>query len=237
MPSPPSPRVSGLLRWTRALAVAAVALALGTVAHVAADGRLPGAMGLSVLLGATTGFSAAFLGRPASRGRLVGLVVTGQAFVHTGLSAMAGHRGDPAQHVVHVLPAVPASGTGPRGTLFEQYEASRPAVDAVPTVPAWVTHAIDDAVQHPWMVLAHVLAAVLVGCWLAVGERALWAVLALTLAWAVTLVRSLSGALGTPAAPPAPASRPISTARLLPTALRHPPGTSRRGPPALLAAR
>lgn len=231
-----SPPASWQLRWSRALVVAGVALALGAVAHVAADGRLPGAVGLAVLLGCVAGFSAAFLGGPATRFRIVGLVVAGQAFIHTGLSATAGHRGDPVRQVTHLLPPAPPSSTGTRGTLFEQYQASRPYVDAVPAVPGWLTHAIDDAVQHPWMVLLHVLAGVLAGCWLAVGERALWALLALTLAWAITLVRSLAGALDTPAPPAAPTSRPISVVGLLPRLLRHPPGTSRRGPPALLPA-
>lgn len=231
-----SPRASWQLRWSRALVVAVVALVLGAVAHVGADGKLPGPAGLLVLVGCAAGFSAALLGGPATRLRIIGLVAGGQAFIHTGLSAMAGHRGDPVRHVAHVLPPTPVSSTGPRGTLFEQYEASRPYADAVPSVPGWVTHAVDDAVQHPWMVLLHVIAAVLVGCWLSVGERALWAVLAMTLSWAITLVRSLAGTLGSPAAPPAPASRPVSVGSLVPLALQHPPSTSRRGPPALLAA-
>ncbi len=188
-------RASGVLRWSRALLVAVVALGAGVVAHVSAEGLLPGPVGLLVLLAATTVGSAAFLGREIGRTGLVGLLVGGQSAVHTGLAAMAGHRGDVPVTTTHVVTPPPAP--APRGaSYFDQWAASVPhAADHGPAAPAWLVHSVTDLLAHPVMALAHLLAAAALGLWLAYGERAVWALLRIGGSAATSLVRALHGRL------------------------------------------
>ncbi|RNL80114.1 hypothetical protein [Nocardioides marmorisolisilvae] len=231
MPSHASPA----LRWLRALAIASVAVSTGVIAHVSADGLLPGPRGITVLVVLCTALTAIFLGRRASTLRVVTLVVAGQAFIHSGLAAMAGHRGDPVS-VPTPHPAIVPMGTGPRtGSYFDQWSQAQPNGAAGPAVPAWMVHTAVDIAAHPAMAVAHVLAAVAVGLWLSVGERALWAVLALTAALAVRLVRALAGLSVPPAIPVLRLRRSLMQPRISRT-LQHSPGVSRRGPPLLLAA-
>src|SRR5690349_13093944 len=120
MSSPASPA----LRWSRAALLGAMAFLAGVGAHLSADGRLPGPVGLTLLaLGCTTG-AAMFLGRQASTRRLIVLVVGGQGFVHTGLAALAGHRGDP----VRVAPRLhPVAAVDRSGSYFDQWSQTNPA--------------------------------------------------------------------------------------------------------------
>lgn len=191
-----SGRASATLRWSRAALVAVVALGAGVVAHVSADGLLPGPAGLLVLFAATTMGAAAFLGREIGRVRMVALLVGGQSAVHTGLAAMAGHRGDVPRvatpHVV-VAPPTPVSRSG---SYFDQWAASVPhGADHGPGVPTWLVHSIADLLAHPAMALGHVLAAAALGLWLAYGERAVWALIRLGGSTAVSLVRALRSRL------------------------------------------
>lgn len=229
-------RASLTLRWVRACLLAAVALATGTVAHVSADGLLPGPGGLFFLGFTCTALAAMFLGRQASTLRLVTLVVGGQGFVHTGLAAMAGHRGDPVTAAPHhtITPkAVPRT-----GSYYDQWAQAHPSDGAAPAVPAWLVHAVADVAEHPAMALAHVLAAMAVGLWLAVGERALFAVIALTAALAVALVRRLSEALlvRPPVLVPVTVRRTSYRLSRLPRRDVWSRGPVRRGPPLLAAA-
>jgi hypothetical protein len=131
------------------------------------------------------------------------------------------------------------------GSLADQYYAGHPSGEQVRlTVPFPVQHLLADMTQqHAAMALGHLLAAVAVGLWLARGERALWALLALTathllepalIRWstiaagvhleAVSLVRLLRQ----------PADTRIEPARPIERALAR--SVVRRGPPAALAA-
>ena len=138
------------LLWLRALLLATVALSVGSVAHVTADGALPGAPALVVLLALGTAAAAPLLRSRASTRRVVLLLVLGQATVHAVLTAASGHHDDgPAE--------VPATG---------------PAL--------WVHHLAEDlTAAHAVMALAHAAAAAVVGLWLARGEHALWLLVAL----------------------------------------------------------
>ncbi|MBO9524364.1 MAG: hypothetical protein J7518_22735 [Nocardioidaceae bacterium] len=231
-------RASLTLRWARAAVLASVALGTGAVAHLSADGLLPGPGGLLVLALAWTTLAAMLLGRQASTLRLVALVVGGQAFVHTGLAAMAGHRGDPV--TPHAAPSplpMPTPHPVPRtGSYFDQWAQSRPQGGAAPAVPAWLVHAVADVAEHPAMALAHVLAAVAVGLWLAVGERALFALLALTLTLVVALVRRLASVLGPVPLVPRPVRRASYGLLRVPRRDVWSLGPVRRGPPFLLTA-
>jgi hypothetical protein len=182
-----------LLRWSRAVLLGAVAMVAGVLGHLSADGLLPGPWALTVVLAVCIAGSAVFLGRPASRLRVVSLLVGGQTFVHGTLTALAGHRGDPPlRHALPPDPAVPVPHTSVTrvGSLADQYYAGHPASKHVSlTVPFPVQHLVADMTQqHAVMALAHLLAAVAVGLWLARGERALWALLALTAGLATQLL-------------------------------------------------
>jgi hypothetical protein len=181
-------RTAGVaLRWTRAGLLSAVAMVSGVVAHESANGILPGPVALAVLFVVCTALAATQLGRPASTLRVVVLVMAGQTFVHGTLTALSGHRGDPPLKRVAAAPSfTPAVGlpTGPgrRGSYFQlAYAQQHPGSGHVAlTIPAPVQHLMADMTgAHATMALAHLAAAAVVGLWLAVGERALWAIVAL----------------------------------------------------------
>ena len=79
------------------------------------------------------------------------------------------------------------------------------------------------------MLLVHLAAALVVGAWLAAGERAVWTVL--TLIWRALLLPVLT--LATPTAP-TPAAVPAPVTSILPRIVSG--SVVRRGPPSLLAA-
>lgn len=228
-----------VLRLLRALALTGVVTVLGTVAHTLAGGRLPGVTGFAVLILLLVAGTSPLLARAASTGRIVLLVIAGQTLVHTALTASAGHAGDgvrpdPVQHTAPVIPESVLSGTRRVGTLADQLH---PQVAGGPgeqlAVPDWALHLLADLqpAQLP-MALTHLLAAAGVGLWLASGERALFALLALAAAPALLLL--LPAALPVhPARPrmPRPLLLPVVRIELL---LRS--CLARRGPPVLVLA-
>jgi hypothetical protein len=238
-------RATPALRWWRALVLAGVAFGLGLVAHLSAGGLVPGRTGLAILFGLTLTGCAAFLGRAASTLRIATLVVAGQAFIHTVLTASSGHAGDPHATAPPGTPIgdpVSLAGTGRSGSLHDIYERGSLARGAGGqlVVPDWAQHLVDDLTgPHAAMAVAHVVAAALVGLWLASGERALWALIRLSRHAVTSTVQQLSAALAALApVPPVDAAQPrldSGPARRLHSVLlasTH----GRRGPPALLAA-
>jgi hypothetical protein len=159
-----------LLRWVRALVLAGVCLTLGVTLHVSADGLLPGPVPLLVLLGLSTAGAAAFLGAPASTRRVVALLVVWQTLVHGALTVLSGHRGD--------LPGSHAEAAGHGHGVAS----------------ARVQHLLADVTgPHVAMALGHLLAAAVVGLWLAAGERALWRLLTLAVRPVLSVVGALRG--------------------------------------------
>lgn len=240
-------RATPALRWWRALVLAGVAFGLGLLAHVAAGGLVPGRVGLAALFLLTLTGCAAFLARAASTLRITTLVVAGQAFIHTTLTASSGHAGDRAGHVAAAagtpggdpLSLVGADRSGSLHDIYERGSLARGTGRLV--VPDWAQHLVDDLTgPHAAMALAHVVAAALVGLWLASGERALWALIRLSRHAIAGPVRQLSAALA--AAAPVPPGGPDAQPRLDGTPARRLHSVllasthSRRGPPALLAA-
>lgn len=245
------------LLWTRAVVLAVVALGAGVVSHVAADGALPHPVALAALLGLTSAVAVPFLRDRASTGRLVGLVVGGQALTHVALSVLAGHAGDRAAPSASAAAAPVAPGTllevtdssGRRtGPLLDQYAAASDAAPAgqVGDPFTWVLDLARHQLAHvteqgPAMVLTHTLGAVALGLWLAVGERALWHLLhlgAARLAGAARAHLVLSGALAAvrdtlAAGRPRPPV-PTGWCPRLDRVLGH--QVARRGPPRLLPA-
>lgn len=249
-------KASRLLRTSRAALLGAVIMTVGSVAHVSADGRLPGLVGMLVLYAVASGACAAFLGREASALRLVALTVGGQTLLHTALAAVAGHNGDrfaraavPAVPAVPVTPAVPAGQGGPVPgasglSLYDQLSAGAPRPVQAPTtlaVPDWLVHGVADVASQPVMALAHLGAAALIALWLALGERTLWSLVRLARAGVEGLVARLAAVARAQVARLHGVVRTVLVrvdwflARpVLPVWSR---GPVRRGPPATLLAR
>ena len=160
--------------WARAALLTAVTLFLGVAAHVTADGLLPSAAWLVVLALLGVVPCAALLARPASTLRIVVLLAGGQALVHLALTVTAGHAG----HAVtgHTHPAGTPAHVDGTGSALQTLQLGRSA----PTTGGLAAgDLVQHLVDHAPMMAAHVLAAALVGLWLAVGERALWTLVAL----------------------------------------------------------
>lgn len=237
MPSRPD-----ALLWGRAVVLTGFTFLVGALGHVTTGGLLPGLPALAVLLGVGTTLAAVCLSRPASARLLVGLVAAGQAVVHGALGLTAGHgsahgaTSAPGAAVATSPTVAPVPGslpTGPGGrvgSLQDHYEATvaAPAATGL-TVPHPAA-----LLDHLPMFLAHAAAGVLVGLWLAVGERAVWTLLGLAARRVL--------------APLAVVLRPVTPARLPRPAVAHlhplhraardrvTRSVVRRGPPALLAA-
>lgn len=180
--------------WSRALVLSAVAWLSGALAHVAADGELPGPAVLLGLLGGGAVAAAPLLRGPASALRTCLLVVLGQQAVHLALSVTARHAAMAGHH---------------HGPL-----------------------------EDPAMLGTHVLAAVACGWWLARGDRALWAVLALGgRAWSRALTRWALLLAGRPLGvrPGGGTATPADHPRPRPLLQDLGRSVSRRGPPRLPA--
>lgn len=170
------------MRWIRAALLSAVAMGSGALGHLAAGGLMPGRVALGVLFAVCLGTAGSALGRPASTLRVVVLVIAGQTFIHGALTALSGHKGDPPSSRSEAAgpAAVVPAGEGRRvGSLYDQVYAGHPgAARTQLAVPAPVEHLLADLTgPHAVMALAHLVAAVLVGLWLARGEHALWELL------------------------------------------------------------
>jgi hypothetical protein len=156
-------QAGALLRWARAGLLSGTVLTVSALAHTSAGGMLPSVLVLVGLTGATTLILAAVLGRPAGRIRVVGLLAGGQAVLHLAMTVLSGHT--PAPVAVHAHHHVHA----PTSALSAHAEASP---DLLGT---WLSHLQDDlSGPNLAMACAHMVAAVVLGWWLASGERALW---------------------------------------------------------------
>lgn len=195
----PSDRASGVLLWGRAATLSAVVMLVGSVSHVSAGGLLPHAGWLAAMTAVCAVLCARFLLTAIGTFRLVAVVVAGQALVHVALTVSGGHRAAPtgaaglADH-----PHAPGEGAGALHAL--QHAAETTALTNDPGHSA-AYGALGHLVEHtvsagPLMLLGHLAAAVAVGLWLAVGESALWTVLALTSASVRTLVSTTLRSLG-----------------------------------------
>lgn len=212
-------RADPFARWARAGVLAAVVVLVGSLAHASAGGLLPGAASMLALLAAVAAGCALLLGRVASAPLLVTLTVAGQLVVHGALSAMAGHQ-PPASH----------------GAMSDLHHAA----DA-PAAPGWAVHALQDLVERPGMAAAHLAASALVGLWLALGERALWSLVALARCGARRALRHAVAALWVVASLVHVVRRAVVVRRSRDEPLPQLPlwsrGPARRGPPAVQPTR
>lgn len=184
------------LLWVRAAVVGTLAFVLGVVGHATAEGRLPGPVLLTFLLGCCVALSGPLLTRPASRRRLVLLLVGGQSVIHGVLTVTAGHVGDPVRRhaagplgdapygaggIADAWGTLPVSGGHRVGSLQDAFALQPGSTADTPLAPALpIGHLVNDLSAHAPMMAAHLAAAVLVGLWLAHGERCLWTVIALS---------------------------------------------------------
>ena len=169
--------------WMRALVVGSISFFLGVAGHVTADGLLPGPLFLVALLGLSILLGVPVLNRPATPVRLVAMLVGGQTAIHLVLSVTSGHRGDAAASSGTVarprgIGSLPVVDGRRVGSLQDAYQGTADQSALSPTLP--VGHLISDMSAHAPMMVAHLVAAALVGLWLARGERYLWTILALT---------------------------------------------------------
>jgi hypothetical protein len=152
--------MASALRWMRALALASVLVGTGVAGHVAAGAAMPAPAVLALLLVLATLVLAPVLGTPASSVRVALLVIGGQALLHVSLNLItrnpAGHTG-----AGMVMPDGPHGSMPMSGGMFHAAAASG-------ETSVWMGSA------HVGMLLAHLVAGLLLGLWLAAGERAAW---------------------------------------------------------------
>lgn len=218
---------NGVLRWVRALTLASVMLASGLTGHLAAGGVAPTTTVLLPVFVLLTAAIAPLLGAPASTTRVITLLVAGQALLHVVLQVLGGTATGVAGH--SLLTPADAGGAATSHLLAH--------VDTA--VPTGGSTALLGS-SHLGMLLVHLAAAVVVGVWLAAGERAAWTLVAVAAlpvvdAWIRLreLARTDAGAWAAP------------RRRALPRWSHEVPvrpsswvgrGVSRRGPPRLRAA-
>ena len=232
------PVATGALLWFRAGVLSVVALLTGAIAHVEADGLLPGTGVLVLLVLAGTVASAPMLRRQGSTRRIVVLLVAGQSAVHMALAVTAGHRGDPVARAAPT-PSIPTA-TGPRtGSYMDVVYSSRVGEHGGGlSVPAPLLHAVHDLSAHPAMAVAHLIAAAVCGWWLASGERAVWLLVGVAArSWSQLVTRALSRWVQAARAAAATATSiafptlVVAVASPLPQSQVRSRSVSRRGPP------
>lgn len=212
------------LRWTRAGTVATVATLMAVWAHVRADGHAPSLPVLLFLALGLTGAAASLLVRPASASRVVLLTVGGQLVAHYVITAASVHdtTGSAfADMQAANMPGMAGERTGHHAGLMLEHGAS----GAGPASESLLSQLTSPDTR---MMAAHVLAAVVVGLWLAAAERAVWSLL--THIWRALRLPALV-LPSTPVADSAPAQQQtgVTLARL------GSGSVVRRGPPHLLA--
>jgi hypothetical protein len=176
-----------VLRGMRVLTLPSVLFTSGLAGHVASHGATPAGWVLVALFVLTVVGVAPFAGAPLSPARVVALLVGGQGVLHTVLQLLSGT-------ALTATTAICDPGTGGPG--------SSPTSSHLMTHPdAAASHGFSMSLMsggHLVMLLGHLAAAVVVGLWLAAGERALWMLLALTArplvdAWGTVMAAARGG--------------------------------------------
>lgn len=216
----------GVLRWVRALTLALVLLVSGCVGHGAAGGAAPPMALLVPLLLIAAVAVAPFVERPVATGRVAVLLLVGQGVLHVVLQVVAGS----------TVSGRPGGSMGYQGVAMTHAMAGGAAVTPYPVT--LFTGA------HLGMLLTHVVAAMVVGVWLAAGERAVWMLLevaALPLVEVWRAVRDAARRLAATAGTALAVAGPVPTLRwdcgpFVRTPVWSAGSVLRRGPPRLDAA-
>lgn len=173
------------MRWARAGFLSVVGAVTGTVAHASAGGGTP-PLSTSVVLAVLLTFLAApLLGRPASGRRVVLLLLAGEALIHVVLSMGTGGHHQVAPRV----PGASLAGAALQGHVTGSHETS----DRLLTGMVWLAQQVPGS--DALMTCAHLAAFLVIGLWLAIGERALWAVIRLIARPLAAVVRAVAARL------------------------------------------
>ncbi|MET7684629.1 hypothetical protein [Streptomyces sp. NPDC005423] len=209
-------------RTVRAAVFAAVCVLLAALGHVLMSGDHVPARALAAALVATGAAGWSLAGRERGLPLIVTVVVAAQAALHSAFS-LAAPRNAPMPGMA-MGPADTASMAGLRMDSLDMGHMGPGRPDLMGWAPGGGT-------SSAGMLLAHLLAALLCGLWLAYGEKAAFRVLRAVAGWLAVPSRLLSAAL--PATPDRPRVRmrrrcPDRAPRLL--LLVH--AITLRGPPA-----
>jgi hypothetical protein len=151
------------------LTVPSVLFTSGLAGHVAGDGATPPGWVLVALFMLTVVAVAPFAGASLSPARVVALLIGGQGVLHAALQLLGG-----TFAATTVMPGAaigPATGSAPASSHLMMHHGAGASHGPVMSLMSG---------GHLVMLVAHLAAAVVVGLWLAAGERALWMLLALT---------------------------------------------------------
>ncbi len=157
-----------VLRGMRVLTLPSVLFTTGLAGHVAGDGVTPAGSVLVALYVLTVVAVVPFASTTLSPARVVALLVGGQGVLHAALQQLGGT-------AVTATTTMSSGGTG--GPVSSAHSSHLMHPDAAAS-HGFVMPLMGGG--HLVMLLAHLAAAVVVGVWLAAGERALWMLLALT---------------------------------------------------------
>jgi hypothetical protein len=152
-------------RWARVLTLSSVLFTSALAGHTAAGGAAPAASALVPLFVLTVVAVAPFAGATIGPAWAVALLLVGQGLLHAALQLLGGTAATTTMCVTDIGAAA----------------VSAPTSCHLMTHPGAAT-AQGSAMSlmgggHQVMLLAHLVAAVVVGVWLAAGERAFWTVL------------------------------------------------------------
>jgi hypothetical protein len=174
----------------RVLTLPSVLFTAGLAGHAFAGGDTPAASVLVPLLLLTVLVVAPFVEGAPSPARSVALLAVGQGLLHAALQLLGGT--GLATTTMHGAAAGVASGSAPASSHLMMHHGADASDGFVLSLMSG---------GHLVMLLAHLAAGIVVGLWLAAGERAFWMLLALTArpvvnAWrAVTAVARGVGAV------------------------------------------
>jgi hypothetical protein len=172
-----------LQRRVRVLTLPSVLFTSGLVGHAAAGGVTPAASVLIPLFVLTVVAVAPFVRAPTSPLRSVALLAGGQGLLHAALQLLSG-----------TVTATTTVGGAATGLATESSSASSHVMmhHGAAASHGSVMSPMSDG--HVVMLLAHLAAVVVVGLWLAAGERAFWTLLALTARPVIEAWRTITAA-------------------------------------------
>jgi hypothetical protein len=158
-----------VLRWVRALILPSVLFTTGLAGHIAAGGVPPAASALVPLFVLIVLAVAAFATAPISPARAVVLMLGGQGLLHAAFQLFGGTAATATMTMCGM-----ASGVDPASPSTSSHLMTHPGASA--------SHGFAMSLVsggHLMMLFGHLAAAVVVGVWLAAGERAFGTVLVL----------------------------------------------------------
>jgi len=218
-----------MLRWLRAATLPSVLFTSGLVSHAAAGGVIPGGSVLVPLFVLTVVTAAPFARAAITPMQAAALLIGGQGLLHAALHMMGDKAGTVTTTMCHG--AMDAAGSSPTGPHLISSHLMTP-----PGAPASHSFAMSPVSSGQIiMPLAHLAAVVVVGVWLAAGDRAFWTFLifaARPVAEAWRTVREaprdrIGAVVGcSPLVPPGMHTRPAVSSSVLAMSV-----VSRRGPP------